>query len=195
MSEDYASNSHKSRQGPPEPEKKIEKIISGAARVKKKTRFQRFKDAFISEDVGDIKSYIFFDVLIPAGKKLISDSVDAVLYGMAGVKRNAPASRISYDKYSTREPRRDIIRDRDRKGFGFDDILLDSRQEAMDVLAAMDEIISAYGMARVADLYELVGITGDHTDNKYGWTDIRNAEAVRVRDGYILKMPKAQPLN
>jgi hypothetical protein len=41
----------------------------------------------------------------------------------------------------------------------------------------------------------LVGITGNYTDNKYGWTDIRSASVNRTRDGYALKLPKALPLN
>ena len=52
-----------------------------------------------------------------------------------------------------------------------------------------------YGTVRVADLYDLVGVTGQYTDNNYGWTNIRNAEIVRVRDGYKIKMPRALPLN
>ena len=58
----------------------------------------------------------------------------------------------------------------------------------------MDELIDMYGQVSVADLYDLVGKTCEHTDNKYGWTNIRNAEPVRVRDGYLLKMPKALPI-
>lgn len=56
-------------------------------------------------------------------------------------------------------------------------------------------MISVYGMVSVADLYDLIGVTGNYTDNKYGWTDIRSASVVRVRDGYIVKMPKAMPLD
>ena len=58
----------------------------------------------------------------------------------------------------------------------------------------MDEIMEEYEIVRVADLYDLVGITGDFTDNKYGWTNIRNAEVVRVHDGYKIKMPRAIPI-
>ena len=75
-----------------------------------------------------------------------------------------------------------------------DDIILESRVEAEDVISRMKEIIETYGFVRVTDLYYLVGITGDYTDNKYGWTNIRDAEPVRVRDGYMLKLPKAVPL-
>ena len=59
----------------------------------------------------------------------------------------------------------------------------------------MDEIMEEYGIVRVADLFDLVGITGDYTDNKYGWTNIRSAEVVRVRDGYKIKMPRAMPIH
>ena len=75
--------------------------------------------------------------------------------------------------------------------YDYDNIILSSRGEAEDVLMKMDELMDTYGLVRVADLYDLVGITGNYTDNKYGWTNIRNAEIVRVRDGYMIKMPRA----
>ena len=54
----------------------------------------------------------------------------------------------------------------------------------------MDE----YNIVRVADLYDLVGVTGNFTDNNYGWTNIRNAKIVRVHDGYKIDMPRALPI-
>ena len=59
----------------------------------------------------------------------------------------------------------------------------------------MDELIETYGMVSVADLYDLVGITCNYTDNKYGWTSVRNAEPVRTRDGYVLKLSRPIPIN
>ena len=50
-------------------------------------------------------------------------------------------------------------------------------------------------MVSVADLYDLVGISGNYTDNKYGWTNLRNSDVQRVRDGYLLKLPKALPFD
>ena len=67
--------------------------------------------------------------------------------------------------------------------------------EAEDVLERMDELIATYQVVSVADFYDLVGVSGNYTDNKYGWTDIRNASVIRVRDGYMIKLPKALPLN
>ena len=74
-------------------------------------------------------------------------------------------------------------------------MVLETRGEAEDVLSRMDELIDTYGVVSVADLYDLVGISCNYTDNKYGWTNLRNAEPVRVRDGYMLKLPKALPID
>lgn len=201
--QEYKANSHKSKteQSDPIPEKKVEKVIAGTVKSKKKGELQKFADVFISEDVDKVKSYILMDVLIPAVKKAISDivtnGIDMVLYGETGrTKKNSPGSKVSYRSYyDKRDDRRDYDSPRTRTGYSYDDIILDNRGEAEDVLSKMDELISTYDFASVADLYDLVGITGNYTDNKYGWTDIRSASVVRVREGYMLKLPKALPLN
>ena len=60
----------------------------------------------------------------------------------------------------------------------------------------MDELITEYKMVTVSDLYDLVGISGKYTDCKYGWTNLRNVEPIRVRDGgYMLNLPKPRPLD
>jgi hypothetical protein len=146
-----------------------------------------------------VKSHILYDVLIPAGKKALSDVLDAFLYGGTGRggKKNYNASKVSYEsRYSQYDDRRRTYDVSPLKtGYGCDDIILDSRGEAEDVLSRMDELINVYGMVSVADLYDLVGITGNYTDNKYGWTNIRGVKVTPVREGYMLKMPKALPLN
>lgn len=204
---DYKPNSHKSkvenatRSGE---EKKVEKVVKGKVKTKKKTEIRKFADVFIAEDAANVKSYILMDVLVPAVKKAISDivqdGVSMILYGSAngGSKnRYGNASYVSYRSYSDRDRRDDRRNDyaRNRSRYDFDDIILDDRGEAEEVLTRMDELIDTYGIVSVADLYDLVGITCDYTDNKYGWTNIRNAEAIRVRDGYMLKLPKPLPIN
>ena len=52
-----------------------------------------------------------------------------------------------------------------------------------------------YDLVRVSDMFDLSGVTGSYTDNNYGWTDIRSAEIQRVRDGYVIKMPRALPID
>lgn len=203
---EYASNSHKSRELQTEsvPEKKIEKVISGTAKAKKKSEIRKFTDVFVSEDMDNVKSYILMDVLVPAIKKAISDivtnGVDMLLYGESGGSKPATksaASRVSYRSYYDSPSNRLETRSINRAsiGYNYDDVLLDNRGEAESVLARMDELMETYGLVSVADFYDLVGITGNYTDNKYGWTDIRSASIVRTRDGYMIKLPKALPLD
>lgn len=201
--EEYKPNSHKYKedQNRSSPEKKVEKVIAGTVKSKKKSEIRKFTDVFISEDIDNVKSYILLDVLIPAIKKAISDivtnGIDMILYGETGkTKSNSTASKVSYRSYyDGRNGRRDYSAIRTKISYNYDDIILDNRGEAEDVLSRMDELISTYGLVSVADLYDLVGVTGNYTDNKYGWTNIRSASVIRVRDGYMLKLPKALPLD
>lgn len=193
--EEFKPNSHKSKELAPVPEKKVEKIVQGTVKSKKKNGINRLKDNFISEDAVNIKTYVVMDVLIPAVKKAICDivknGVDMILYGESGRSNRRPSEYVSYDRrYLDRGDARFYNADRARIGYSYNDIILETRGEAEDVLARMDELIELYGMVSVADLYDLVGITGNYTDNKYGWTNIRNAEPVHVRDGYMLRLPK-----
>ena len=66
--ENYKPNSHKAKEEASKnvPEKKIEKVISGTAKSKKKSEVRKLTDVFISEDVDSVKSYILLDVLVPA---------------------------------------------------------------------------------------------------------------------------------
>lgn len=197
--ENYKSNSHKSRERQNElmPEKNVEKVISGSARSRKKSGIQKITNVFVPEDVEDVKSYIFEDIVVPAVKDIILDAVKAFL-GVNGGSRgkSSTTSRVPYRKYYDERDRRDYTSTaRTRAGYDFDDIVIENRGEAEDVLSRMDELIATYGLVSVADLYDLVGITGNYTDNKYGWTDIRGASVIRVRDGYMIKLPRALPLN
>jgi len=202
--QEYKSNSHKYKEEKQEPtlEKKVEKVITGSVKSKKKNEIQKFTDVFISKDVSNVKSYILMDVLVPAIKKAVSDivtnGIDMVLYGETGrTKKNSTASKVSYRNYYEKENdrRHDYGSSIVKTGYNYEDIILDNRGEAEEVRSRMDELISTYGLVSVADLYDLVGITGNYTDNKYGWTDIRNATVVRVPDGYLIKLPKVLPLN
>ena len=199
--EDYKPNSHrfKEEQKEAQAEKKFNKVVSGPVKVKKKTEMSKVKDVFIAEDASKVKSYIVWDVLVPAIKKAISDivtnGIDMVLYGETGHSRkSSTGSKVSYSRfYDQRSDDRRDAGSRVRTGYAYNDIVYGSRGEAEEVLSLMEEAIDSYGMVSVADMYDMVGETGSYTDNKYGWTSLRIAEVVRTRDGYIIKLPKAMP--
>ena len=204
METNYPSNSNKLDKREPKnspEEKKVEKAIAGTVTVKKKGAAKKFTDIFISEDAHNVGNYVLTDVIVPFTKKLISESVttalDILLYGDKGRGRGSSiASRYGYRDYGKAydRDRRDAVPARNKSGYNYDDIYLESRGEAEEVLTRMDELIDQYGMVSVGDLYDLVGVTGQYTDNNYGWTDLRTASVVRTRDGYMIKLPRALAL-
>lgn len=198
---DIKPNSHKYKAEQARERERRNKVVSGTAKVKKKSELSKLSSIFISEEAANVKSYIFMDVLVPAIKKavsdIITDGIDMILYGGEGRSRNKSGSNtsyVSYSKYSDRD-RRDRYSDSRRTGYDLGNIILDNRGDAEEVLSQMDDIIAEYKMASVADLYDLIGIMPKHTDNKYGWTNIRNARVERTRDGYAIRMPKPLPLD
>lgn len=199
--DDYKPNSHRFKEEQTadknEESKKLEKVVKGPVKVRKKSAL---KGALISEDAANVKTYILMDVLIPAVKKAISDivknGIEMLLYGESGRSsdKRSPLNSISYRDYYDRRDDRYHTATFPRQGKSPEDIIIDSRGEAENVLSQMDALLDTYKMVTLADFYDLVGMTCDYTDHNYGWTSLTNAKVVRVRDGYIVMLPKALPI-
>lgn len=203
MEMDYKPNSHAYREEQKQldnEKRKVEKVVRGKVKTKKKGELSRLSDIFISEDVSNVKSYIFMDVLVPAIKKaaydIVTDGISMFLYGNTAGKSRSDA-KVSYRNYYDAPKASNSYRDtQPRTRFDYDDIVYESRGEAEMVRSQMEEMIDRYGVVSVADMYDAAGLTAPYTANKYGWTSIRTAEPVRVRGGgYILKLPKAMPID
>lgn len=203
----YQTHSHKSKEIKENlpAEKKVEKVITGTATTKKKGLGKKFADIFIAEDARSVGDFILQDIIVPAAKSLfvdlISGGANMIAYGDRGAAGRRPTSDrygygsgyTNYNRMSTRRDTRPVART--TTSYNFDDIYIPTRGEAEAVIARLEEQISEYGTASVNDLYDAVGITGEYTDCKYGWTDLRSARVERARDGsYMLKMPRALPL-
>lgn len=199
--EEYKSNSHKFKEMQSEERPKVEKMVKGQVVQKEKSLGEKIRDSFLPDDVTDVKSYLIFDVAIPALKDLVSDLVckgtDAVLYGEsrgrskpAGKTTFGNATYINYNTLSSRKPQTSTQSTR----MSSNDIVLADKGEAEAVLDNLIECVDKYGMVSVGDLYDLVGISAEHTDYKYGWTNLTTASVSRVREGYLIKLPRATAL-
>lgn len=180
--------------------KRVEKVVNGNVKTKKKNEIRKFADVFISEDAANVKSYILMDVLVPAIKKAISDvvtnGIDMILYGGKGPgKKSSVGSKVSYGSFYKSDDRRPMADIRPRNTLDYDDIIFETRGDAEVVLAQMNDIIARYDYVRVLDLYDMAELTAPFTANRYGWTNLKNAYVDRVRDGYIIRLPRAMPLD
>ena len=210
MENNYKPNSHKYKEEMRSREssemRKVEKVVSGPVTTQKKSGFRKLAQGLIAEDMPKVKSYILDDVLIPSFKKAISDivrnGIDIILYGEAGKTKSSstPGAKVSYRSYYAEPVRSDRDRGRDysrpRSDFDFDEVLFANRGDAEVVLTQMEDAIEKYRFVRVADFYDLAGITiSNRCVNNYGWTDLRSASIIRNRDGYIINLPKALPID
>ena len=204
----YPSNSYKAKaraaQEAKAEKKPVQKVVTGAVTVKKKSGLSKFASDFISEDAGSVKDFVLYDILLPSAKRAISEmfkgAIDIFLYGKTSAnKPSSPTSNISYNRMY--KPQGNYMNNgvsphSTRTTYSYDTIVLDSRGDAEAVLDQLCEIIDQYGMTKVADLYDLVGVTGSFTDNNYGWTNLSSAHVVRLNEGgYLIKLPRALPID
>lgn len=221
MDTNYPPNSHKAKTPKIEKgervenvdsKKVVEKVVAGEVVRRKKPLGKRFVETFMGGDAKSVWGYVLLEVLIPAAKDMVVDAGQSALertfYGETRSTSRRTAARptgsssngyISYNRFSPtspngiREEPRNVSR-RARASHDFDEIILATRAEAEEVIDRLFDLVSRYESATVADLYELVGVTGNYTDDKWGWTDVRGAGVTRVRNGYLLDLPKPDPL-
>lgn len=210
LKSNYTPNSHKVKEEAVEKaneEKRVQQVTTGNVTIKKPSIGKRIADSFKGDDVQNVGSYLLFDVMLPAAKTLISDMVtqgiERALFGESSTRPRPSSSRSGYQSYNR-------MHNPARQGFSgpattsrlevrdpnaFDDIILEYREDAVKVLDVMRDILDQYGVVSVADLRESVGQSGNFTDNKSGWYDLRNAGVARSRGGYVLNLPRPERLD
>lgn len=202
--ENYPNNSHKSKISSEKDiqnnaEKRVpKKVIVGNVRTEKKSWIKKVLGLFVSDDISDVKSYLIQNVIVPAVKRTLSDAVEVTLNGESGRKRNRYGNQYisSYQSGRISRDEPDFRRNDYRDLYEIEDIVLDSYGDCELVLDEMNGLIEKYGLVSVSDLYDMVGKTGaSHTDCKYGWTSLRTARIVPVRNGFALRFPRVIPLN
>lgn len=203
----YRGNSNASKQNDV-PEREPMQVVANGKKVPQSAG-RRFLSEFIADDIHTIKDYILWDVLLPAVKNAISDTVtngiDMLLFGQTRtrggntVKRITPYSSLYSNNVSSNrvvkynEPAQDR-RPRSLGGYSYQEVVLATRPEAEDVLAQMRLYLDRYGVVSVGDLYGAVGEVPDMIDNKWGWSDLSGACVQRCSDGFILRMPRVESI-
>lgn len=204
----YQSNSNKKKieaadeETPERP--KLAPVAEGT--VRKPGLGKRISEAFTGDDSHTVANVVLFDVILPAVKTMISDAVsqgiERLLFGEGsrGTRTRTGTSAggrvyTSYNKVTPgedrREPRNSSATRLSRK---YDEISFPTRDAGEAVIDALVQLIDTYGEANLADFYELVGVTEDYVDNKWGWRDLRGARVIRVRNEYVLDLPRIREL-
>lgn len=180
---------------------RLEPVAKGRSREAKLSR--RVREAFISTESGSIGEHLLFDVLIPAIKATTFDTVleatQRFFYGTTNRSSRPAPGRASYTTYSNQSRvvggRSAAPSRRARSQHDFEEIVFETRLEASNVLDSLLNLIEKYESCTVQDLYDLCGITPEPVDATWGWTALGHATINRVRDGYVLDLPRPEPLD
>lgn len=190
--------------------KKSKKVVTGPVARRKK------KQHPAEESLAITAGYVFTEVLLPAFRDMLYDGIVAgagkIIY--PGTDRPhtrssrpqtgvgvAKGSYTSYNRYSDKkrsigEPKEGVRPSkRARSQHDFDEFVLSTRKEAVDIIDSMFEDLLDYEVVTVSDLYDKLGVTPQYTDDNWGWTDIRGADVKRIRGGYVLSLPQPKALD
>jgi len=206
----YPGNSYKSKavDAPIEPngeerKPKHDKVITGTVIKRKPTLGQKIAATFTGDDAKSLGEYLLLDVAIPAIKALIVEAteqgIQRLMFGDVRPRSSGSRSYTSYNRMSSspttsyrrpgpREEPRTMSRTA-KATHNFDEIILPTSQEAEDVIDGLRNIFDEYGVVTVSDLYDLVDVTSEWTDEKYGWTD-RDFSVRRIREGFLIDLSK-----
>lgn len=200
--EKFPSNSYTNRTEK-KPKKEIKPVVKNEVRIQKKGLGEKFSETFLQADIQSVKNSVIFDILIPAAKDMLSDMtkglVDGLLYGDrrgSRTYRDRGSSRVyrKYDDCYDDRPRRRQREDDDPPFASsrsiVDNLIFKTRGEAEEVLSNAIDYIEEYDSISVKDLYAYANKKSDFTKEKYGWYDLSSASVERIREGYLLKLPK-----
>lgn len=194
-------------EGLEEPREKKEAIVSATKR--KKGLMERLVGGLAGPDgVKSIGAYVGQDIIVPAFKNIIADSVTSainmMMFGDGGARSGGyrPHSGYSTPKtprtnYTNRyqptqhQPGPKIAKPSQGRMNAVEDYTIEDRRQAMDVLNKLQYDADIYGTVSVADYYDLIGAETTWTHNTYGWylEHLVNVKVRPVRGGYILSLP------
>lgn len=194
-------NTDKAKEGA-SPEKKV----IAKAKVQKKSAIKEALRTFFAQDLPEIAELVIVDVAIPAAKNAITDMVtqgiQQLLYGEVDPRRRPSSGYTSYSSSSRSdrgrahyESRRSERREpRQPKPTNVEDLVFDTRGDAVDVIEFIAEQIEEYGQVSVADLMASVGIQPRYTDERWGWTTTDAFEIRQIREGWLVSADRPEPI-
>lgn len=186
-------NSHKYKAEQAKKKGKMKPIVERENVVSSKTSlFKKVAESFLPEDVKDVKSWLFYDILLPGAKDLVWDTIETMFWGgkRSRSKRGGYYDRTDYRSHYRRSSYSRNGND-DRGGYTNErvdcrNVIVRHRDDAEAIVEQLRNRIRDTGSASTADLFDLIDVPGKYTDNDWGWTDERDIGVRRVSSGFLI---------
>lgn len=220
---DYQGNSNKAKgEGKKDdlPEKNLEPVVASGVVVKKRSIGRKAKDLFIVGDFRSVVAHVITNTIIPEARNLFFDIVvegAARTFFPDGNYRSRMSnpgrqSRVSYNNYHSNPIRPDVreasyrertappVPNHPRGGPMHPttlttEFIFSSKDEAELVIERLNDILDVgYQTVSVADLKELLGLPGDHIDQKWGWISLADVRITQIREGYLVVFPPPEAI-
>lgn len=177
------------------------------AKPKKKKFGQKLKEAMFSEDIGNgsVTEHIFFRILIPSVKRVLSDMANTAINMALGLD---PKTR-TVGAGNTHVANASLYRDRNYNrpaSYGSRRTAISEYEwdeaTANDIYGQIMDIIEQYGDISISDVYSIMGMGTQvrTTDRNWGWTradarDICVTPLDAQHERNIIDLPSARALH
>lgn len=184
--------------------KNLKPVVDGVVQVPRPIT-KRFLGHIFADSPKNLLGRVSTDVLLPRAKAGMEEALNSFIHGMFWGQGSSPASRLvqgtvlrggvtTYNGISSQPSAlaqaREANETRNRPTGGYEDLVCPSQETAERLLTNLYEVFNQYRVVCVADLYELANIPTQPSDNVYGWMSLDGARITKVRNGYLLELPR-----
>lgn len=168
---------------------------------KKDSFLMKTLGAFFTNNLENIGEYIWKEVVVPAGKDMISNAgkkaLDLIIYGDASKTQTSSYNSNNGSKYKQAYQQQQASQQK-HVNVPRGSVMVDTEQQGKDILKRLDNDLKRTNQpVNIPDLYDCYNAVTNktdyvvsYTDAKWGWYDLRSAEVVYTRDGWMVKMPE-----
>ncbi|QAY17171.1 hypothetical protein SEA_MADAMATO_53 [Streptomyces phage Madamato] len=224
---EFPGNSHTSKMQPSAEEagaaetpKKVEPVTTGKVTARKKSVGKQMREMFVEEGE-NLRDWFIKDVFIPTVRGMIVGAFGQMTTGFqqALEEKLTPGERpsitrppsggsgpIPYNRYAQNQTvvgrsasATPAYQPRVRRSNDVQEIVFESRQDAINVVLQLEGMIEKYGHTTVGDYYSAINdptLVPKSTDEEWGWTNLTRARPMPVRGGgYIITFPQPEPID
>lgn len=205
--EQYPSNTLKERGKAPQQKAKPELkcVVTGKSKPVPQSIWSKVFVGIKPTSGQSMKSFIFDEIVTPLIQRAVVEGVTGAINFL--VKGDAYADRkdiqkfgksyINYNGISSGKPASNYVYSGKNSNMDIENVWFESRVDAQRVLDEMQAVIANYDILTVNGFYDIIGKTSiiDQGNEKFGWSDLRNAYVTASRGGWVLHLPRPMPID
>lgn len=208
--EQYPSNTLKERNKQAQKKEKpdLKCVVSGKTKPVPQSFWSKVFVGIKPASGQTMKGFIFDEIVTPLIQRAVVEGVTGAINYL--VKGDAYADRknnnsfgksyINYNGISSGKSNANgnqYVYSGKNSGMEIENVWFESRVDAQRVLDEMQNVIAGYDILTVNGFYDIIGRTNiiDPSNEKFGWSDLRNAYITASRGGWVIHLPHPMPID